>query len=259
MSEYHVDDSMQTNELPGQQNSLFDRCQWLYAFCREHLFRNHTNEIVRHMFPSGGPLQDTFVLELGCGPGFYARRLAKMYGQIRTIGIDSSARLIARARMLASSENLQNCSFDKGDAQGLSMSCDQVDVVIVSRLFLIVPDREAVLAEVFRILKPGGSCFLAEPTTRLKSRMPLAVMHAVLWMMDRHEQHRRYPVQLTILSGPAFRELVHSQPWAAVQIRSASGYQYAVCEKINPVIEPDCRFSNDKSASRKGWRPGVLN
>ena len=58
---------------------LFEDCAWLYAFCREHLFRDHTEEIAQALFPDGVPSESMSVLEVGCGPGFYARRLARRY------------------------------------------------------------------------------------------------------------------------------------------------------------------------------------
>src|ERR1700712_3602 len=79
-------------------DSLFERCSWFYALCRESLFRDHTPEIARSLFPPSGPVPGTHLLELGCGPGFYACRLSQEYPQIRTTGIDLSQRLIQRAK-----------------------------------------------------------------------------------------------------------------------------------------------------------------
>jgi arsenite methyltransferase len=121
--------------VSASQDSLFERCHWLYALCREYLFRDHTREITSALFPSGDPADGTRILELGCGPGLYACRFAKDFPQVTTIGIDSSKRLIRHARTRAENLHLQNCNFLEGDAQALGELAQAVDAVIVSRLF----------------------------------------------------------------------------------------------------------------------------
>jgi arsenite methyltransferase len=220
---------------PGQ--NLYEQCAWLYAICREYLFRDHTAEITRSLFPADGPLNGTYVLEVGCGPGFYARRLAQHYPTIRTLGIDMSTRLLDWAKVRASNLRLQNCSFLEGDAQALPELDAPVDAVICSRLLLIVPDREAVLAEVFRILRPGGRCFLAEPTSTFKTRIPLLGMQLAAGVISRSGQINSGSHKVEVLRQEDFCDLIHTQPWASVSIRSGSGYQYAVCQK--PYVVED--------------------
>src|ERR1700753_671168 len=122
-----------------QSDSLFERCHWFYAFCREYLFRDHTPEIGEALFPSGAPEAGTRLLELGCGPGLYACKFAQRYPQIESTGMDLSQRLLARARARANTLHLRNCMFHRGDAQALPIEPNSVDALIVSRLFLIVP------------------------------------------------------------------------------------------------------------------------
>ncbi len=167
------------------RESLFERCHWLYALCRDYFFRDHTREITSALFPSGDPAAGTRILELGCGPGLYACQFAKDFPQVTTTGIDLSKRLIRLARTRAAGLELHNCTFIEGDAQALSERTDSVDAVIVSRLFLIVPDKEAVLAEIFRVLRPGGRCFIAEPTSSFTSRLPLIAM----WLLVSRPPH----------------------------------------------------------------------
>src|SRR5271157_2749484 len=135
-------------------DSLFERCSWFYALCREYLFRDHTPEIARSLFPNAAPSPGTRLLELGCGPGFYACRLSQEYPQIHTRGIDLSRRLIARAKSRAARRSLRNCSFSHGDAHALPDPSNSIDAIVVSRLMLIVPEREAVVSEIFRLLRP---------------------------------------------------------------------------------------------------------
>lgn len=209
---------------------LFEDCAWLYAFCREHLFRDHTEEIIRALFPNGVLSENMFALEVGCGPGFYARRLARRYPSLRVVGIDRSSRLVARAQCRASLDALMNCEFQQGDVESLSAHVDAADAIISSRLLLVVANRTAVIAEMFRVLKPGGRLFLAEPTSSFKTRLPLSAMRLVTHFM--RTTHRSALSQTAeVLALREFEDLVRSQPWGNVSIHMYGDYQCAVCEK----------------------------
>lgn len=81
-----------------EPDSLFERFPWLYAFCREHVFRDDTDRIIAALWPEGRPPAGNRLLELGCGPGFYARRLAARFAHLDVIGIDRSERQVRHAR-----------------------------------------------------------------------------------------------------------------------------------------------------------------
>jgi ubiquinone/menaquinone biosynthesis C-methylase UbiE len=217
-------------------DSLFEGCSWFYALCREYLFRDHTQEIVRALFSPGGPMPGTHVLELGCGPGFYACRLSQEYPQIRTTGVDLSQRLIARAKFRAASRSLQNCTFAQGDAHALRDASNSIDAVVVSRLFLIVQNREAVLNEIFRVLRPGGRCFITEPTSGFRTRIPLSCMWLLAKLSSTPAGKYREPRQADVMTAPDFSTLIHSQPWGIVDLRCDDWYQYAICEKASAKL-----------------------
>src|SRR5438132_13738892 len=79
-------------------DSLFERVAWLYAFCREHLFRNDTARIISTIWSNAAPPCGTKVIELGCGPGFYSRKLAQRFPQISVVGVDRSQSQVRSAR-----------------------------------------------------------------------------------------------------------------------------------------------------------------
>ena len=220
-----------TGRTPAQPDSLFERCAWFYALCREYLFRDHTPEIVQSLFPDDPPVPGTHLLELGCGPGFYACRLSEELPRIRTTGIDLSHNLIRRAESRARKFRLPNCSFEHADAHALPYPTGSIDAIVVSRLFLIVPDKEGIVGEVFRVLRPGGRCFIAEPTSGFRTRFPLAF----LWLLSRLTTSPagkyREPQQADVMSRPDFEALIATQPWGSMKLEADHWYQYAVCQK----------------------------
>jgi arsenite methyltransferase len=247
-------------EMPGRTlthppahppDSLFEGCSWFYALCREYLFRDHTQEITRALFSSGGPAPGTQVLELGCGPGFYACRLSQEYPQIHTTGVDLSERLIARAKSRAARRSLENCTFAHGDVHTLRDRSNSVDAIVVSRLFLIVRNREAVLNEIFRVLKPGGRCFIAEPTSGFRTRIPLTCMWLLSKLTSTPAGKYRELRQAGVMTAPDFSALIRSQPWGIVDLQYDGWYQYAVCEKtlsISPSTAHEDEVQDEQPA-----------
>jgi arsenite methyltransferase len=146
-----------------KHDSLFEHAAWVYAFCRERLFRDDTKRIIRALWPDGHPAPGTALIELGCGPGFYSCRLGERFPEMSITGVDRSAKQVLWASDRADARQLTNCSFQRINALKLSCPDATFDVVLASRLFTILPDQAGVIAEMYRVLKPGGRCFVAEP------------------------------------------------------------------------------------------------
>ena len=223
-------------ELPATRasapDSLFEKCSWFYALCREYLFRDHTEEISQSLLPGGALGPGSHLVELGCGPGFYSCKFAEAFPGLRATGVDLSERLLRRAQRRAAVRKLDHCSFLRGDAHDLPLADKEADGVIVSRLFLIiVTQREQVIAEVQRVLRDGGRCFIAEPTSGFRTRIPLALMWVLSRMTSSPAGKYREPRQAEVMSSAEFRALVGSQEWASMQFFNDGWYQYAVCEK----------------------------
>src|SRR6266481_597992 len=94
-------------------DSLFEHVAWLYAFCREHLFRDDTHRIIRALWQNKPPVLGLRVIELGCGPGFYSRKLAQRFPQIVVTGVDRSPSQVRSARKRAAAKNIGNCVFER--------------------------------------------------------------------------------------------------------------------------------------------------
>src|ERR1700758_2867524 len=75
-------------EEHGDTDSLFEHLAWLYVFLREHVFRDDTKRMMAALWPERNPGPGTMVIEIGCGPGFYARRLAGYFPNLLITGVD---------------------------------------------------------------------------------------------------------------------------------------------------------------------------
>jgi arsenite methyltransferase len=217
--------------LRGDSESLFERCSWFYAFCREHLFRDHTAAISDALWPGGRPSPETHLLEIACGPGFYACSLAQRYPDIRITGVDFSERLLSRAKDRADMRRLKNCQFIKANVLTLSESLAPVDAIVASRLLMVVSDRRQALREIFSSLRPGGRCFIAEPTSALRAAVPLSCMWLFTHLMGNWNTRFHETGSAAVLKRHEFQSLIHSQPWSAVTVWQDNWYQYAVCDR----------------------------
>src|SRR5438067_9058767 len=82
-------------------DSLFEQFDWLYILCREKLFRNDTRRMVKAFWPNTRPPSNSCLVELGCGPGFYSRTLARAFPELEVLGVDKSFRQVEYAEQKA--------------------------------------------------------------------------------------------------------------------------------------------------------------
>ena len=94
------------------------------------------------------------VLELGCGTGTSALRLAPATGHIRAT--DVSPKMIAIAREKLAASPVSNLTFETAASDGVSAPDGSYDAVLAFNLLHLVGDRPRTLADVRRLLKPGG-------------------------------------------------------------------------------------------------------
>ena len=103
------------------------------------------------------------VIDLGCGAGLdtlYAARLVQPGGEV--IGLDISPDMIARATAAIAHAGARNATARLVEGETLPVPDAWADAVVVNGIFNLNPDKEALIAEVFRILKPGGRLTAAE-------------------------------------------------------------------------------------------------
>lgn len=97
------------------------------------------------------------VIDLGSGAGndcFIARNEAGEDGKV--IGIDFTPAMIDKARANAQKLNFYNVEFRQGDIENMPVTSNVADVIVSNCVLNLVPDKNAVFKDIFRVLKPGG-------------------------------------------------------------------------------------------------------
>jgi SAM-dependent methyltransferase len=103
------------------------------------------------------------VLDLGCGAGTDLLIAAQMTGPGgRAIGVDMTSAMLERAASGAREMGLENVELRESLIESLPLDDASVDVVISNGVIDLVPDKEAVFAEIDRVLRPGGRLQLAD-------------------------------------------------------------------------------------------------
>jgi len=98
-----------------------------------------------------------FVVDLGSGAGndcFIARHETGETGKV--IGIDFTPKMIEKARMNAEARGFNNVEFREGDIEHIPITSNIADVIVSNCVLNLVPNKDGVFKEVFRVLKPGG-------------------------------------------------------------------------------------------------------
>ncbi|UCF98405.1 MAG: class I SAM-dependent methyltransferase [Spirochaetaceae bacterium] len=131
------------------------------------------------------PLAGGRILEVGCGNGVQTTYIHSKCGPAQTVGLDIHPQNVAVARALAAKQNTDNIEFFVGDAQDMQPLKDNFfDVVITIESAMHYPDKNRFLAEVSRVLKPGGTYLIADMVSRTARRGMF-----FRWMEKRLGQH----------------------------------------------------------------------
>jgi SAM-dependent methyltransferase len=105
------------------------------------------------------------VLDLGSGAGTDSLVAALMVGpEGRVTGIDMTPEMLAKARGAAEEMQATNVEFVQGEAESMPFDDATFDVVISNGVIDLIPDKDAVFAELHRILAPGGRLQIADVT-----------------------------------------------------------------------------------------------
>lgn len=103
------------------------------------------------------------VLDLGCGAGTDLLLAARAVGPGgRAVGIDMTEAMVARALEGAAAAGLTNVTVHRADATSLPVETGTIDVITSNGVLNLVPDKAAAIAELHRVLRPGGRLQIAD-------------------------------------------------------------------------------------------------
>lgn len=158
------------------------------------------------------------VIDLGSGAGndaFIARAEAGESGYI--IGIDFTPAMIEKARVNAAKLGFTNVEFRQGDIEEMPVDSNSADVIVSNCVLNLVPDKKAVMKEIYRVLKPGGHFSISDIV--LKGDLPQSLKQAA-------------EMYAGCVSGAIQKE-------AYLESITATGFQNLTIQKEKMIIIPD--------------------
>jgi ubiquinone/menaquinone biosynthesis C-methylase UbiE len=156
----------------------------------------------RTLLAAGHVQRGDRVLDVGSGPGYFARMLAEAVGaEGSVVGIDAAPEMTDYAGRRA--RRLSNCRFEPGTADSLAFPDAAFDVVVSSLMIHHLPEeaRLAAVREMRRVLRPGGTLLLAE--FRIPER---GAWRLVASLTGHRTMQRRVPPLEPLVAGAGFSE-----------------------------------------------------
>jgi SAM-dependent methyltransferase len=114
-------------------------------------------------FSVGRPRPGERVVDVGCGAGIDSLIAARMVGPLGSvIGVDMTPAMLDKARTSTGEAGLTNVEFREGFGEALPVDSSWADVVISNGVLNLMPDKDAALHEMARVLKPDGRLQLGD-------------------------------------------------------------------------------------------------
>jgi len=117
------------------------------------------------------------VIDLGSGVGndaFIARHETGETGKV--IGIDFTPAMVEKARKNAEVRGFHNVEFRQGDIENMPVTANTADVIVSNCVLNLVPNKDGVMKEIYRVLKPGGHFSISDIV--LEGELPKEIKEA---------------------------------------------------------------------------------
>ena len=163
------------------------------------------------------------VIDLGSGAGndcFIARAETGETGKV--IGIDFTTAMIDKARANAEKLGFNNVEFRQGDIEKMPVTANVADVIVSNCVLNLVPDKDAVFKEIYRVLKPGGHFSISDVV--LLGNLPDAL---------RKDAEMYAGCVAGAIQKDVYLELIN-----------INGFKNVTVQKEKPIVIPDDILSN---------------
>lgn len=158
------------------------------------------------------------VIDLGSGAGndcFVARHQTGEGGKV--IGIDFTPAMIEKARANAEKLGYNNVEFRQGDIEKMPVTANVADVIVSNCVLNLVPNKDGVIKEIYRVLKPGGHFSISDIV--LEGELPKGIKEAA-------------EMYAGCVAGAI-------QKQAYLDLISANGFQSITVQKDKLIVVPD--------------------
>ena len=167
------------------------------------------------------------VVDLGSGAGndcFVARHETGETGKV--IGIDFTPAMIDKARNNAEVRGFNNVEFRQGDIENMPITSNVADVIVSNCVLNLVPNKDAVIKDIYRVLKPGGHFSISDVV--LVGALPEGL-------------RKDAEMYAGCVSGAIQREVY-------LELIKANGFSNITIQKEKPIVIPDDILTNYLSA-----------
>ena len=190
------------------------------------------------------------VLDLGSGGGIDVLLSARRVGpRGKVYGLDMTDEMLALARENQRQAGITNVEFLRGNIQSIPLPDASVDVIISNCVINLAADKDRVLAEAFRVLKPGGR-FAVSDVVMLGPVSPAIQRSMELWVGCIAGALRDIEYQAK-LSSAGFED-VQVEVWRTYDPSDARDFLTTTGTEVEPVIaEADAQFASAFIRARK--------
>lgn len=167
------------------------------------------------------------VVDLGSGAGndcFVARHETGETGKV--IGVDFTPAMIDKARKNAELRGFNNVEFRQGDIENMPITANSADVIVSNCVLNLVPNKDAVIKDIYRVLKPGGHFSISDVV--LVGALPEGL-------------RKDAEMYAGCVSGAIQREVY-------LELINANGFDNVIVQKEKPIVIPNDILVNYLSA-----------
>ena len=135
-------------------DTFYDNTPFEYGYSSKEEIVSNMNPNLREIIIEN---KDKIICDIGCGCGGAAIHFIKSHGANSVLGIDTESLVIQRAEELAIKYNLSNLAYFRCVKPGpFDIPDESVDFVFSKEVFLHIFNKDDLIKDIYRVLKPGG-------------------------------------------------------------------------------------------------------